>query len=52
MYLHRSIESVLVKAINQTKVVLMTGARQTGRQQLFTILSLITITLLWMMAIC
>ena len=31
MYLHRSIESVLVKAINQTKVVLMTGARQTGK---------------------
>ena len=31
MYLHRSIESVLVKAINQTKVVLVTGARQTGK---------------------
>ena len=31
MYLHRSIESVLVKAINQTKVVLVTGARQAGK---------------------
>ena len=31
MYLHRSIENVLEKAIGQTKVVLVTGARQTGK---------------------
>jgi len=31
MYLHRSIEYILKKAIRQTKVVLVTGARQTGK---------------------
>ena len=31
MYLHRSIENILEKAIAQTKVVLVTGARQTGK---------------------
>ena len=31
MYLHRSIEYILQKAIRQTKVILITGARQTGK---------------------
>ena len=31
MYLNRSIEKILEKAIKQTKVVLVTGARQTGK---------------------
>ena len=31
MYLHRSIEFILQKAIRQTKVILITGARQTGK---------------------
>ena len=31
MYLHRSIEYFLQKAIRQTKVILITGARQTGK---------------------
>lgn len=31
MYLHRSIEYTLQKAIRQTKVILITGARQTGK---------------------
>lgn len=31
MYLHRSIENILEKAVRQTKVILITGARQTGK---------------------
>ena len=31
MYLHRSIEFILQKAIRQAKVILITGARQTGK---------------------
>ena len=31
MYLHRSIEYILQKSIRQTKVILITGARQTGK---------------------
>ena len=31
MYLRRSIENTLLKAIGQTKIVLVTGARQTGK---------------------
>lgn len=31
MYLHRHIEDVLLKAEKQTKVILLTGARQVGK---------------------